>query len=306
MHPLLVAAMVLAPHHQFMTCAEDIATRARLPSRSEIARGRAESARAALADCRLCAHQCGVNRLVGERGLCRAGATTRVFLAQVEVSDELELIPTFAIALSGCDLRCAFCITGAESWNTRAGAPLDAASLAARARTALDQGARTVMVLGGEPTIHLPAVLEIIAALPDNAKLVWKTNAHASAQARALLDGFFDVWLADYKFGNDHCAERLARISGYTGAVQENLLWANEHSELIVRHLVMPGHVECCWAPVARWLSEHLPGVKVNLRAGFWPAWQASRHSELRGTVPTRERERACQVARDHVLNRIE
>ena len=42
---------------------------------------------------------------------------------------------------------------------------------------------------------------------------------------------------------------------------------------------------------------------KVNLRAGFWPAWLASRHAELRGTVPPSEREQACQIARDHDLN---
>src|SRR5208283_3397885 len=92
--------------------------------RSAMARDRAAAARAALSDCRLCAHDCGVNRLAGETGLCRAGPDARIFSAQVEVADELELIPTFAIALSGCDLRCDFCITGAASWNPRAGEPL--------------------------------------------------------------------------------------------------------------------------------------------------------------------------------------
>jgi putative pyruvate formate lyase activating enzyme len=289
-----------------MICAADNVTKPRLPGRSGNARSRIRAARAELARCHLCAHDCGVNRLAGERGFCRAGTGTRVFLAQVEVSDELELIPTFAVALSGCDLRCAFCITGAESWNPGAGEPLDPAALARRALAALDDGARTVMILGGEPTIHLPAVLEIVAALPDEARLVWKTNTHGSARTRDLLDGLFDVWLADYKFGNDGCAQRLARVPNYTRVVRENLLWANEHSELIVRHLVMPGHGECCWAPVAQWLAGELPGVKVNLRTGFWPAWQAARHPELRGTVVEQEGRRARDIAREHGLNLVE
>jgi len=173
-------------------------------------------------------------------------------------------------------------------------------------RAALDGGARTVMFLGGEPTIHLPAVLEIVGALPDEATLVWKTNAHGSAQARDLLEGLFDVWLADYKFGNDGCAQRLARVANYTRIVQGNLMWANEHSELIVRHLVMPGHVDCCWAQVARWLAENLCGVKVNLRTGFWPAWQAARHAALRGTVTAPEVDRAGEIAREHGLNLVQ
>jgi putative pyruvate formate lyase activating enzyme len=285
-----------------MICAQTIQPAA-ISSRAAIARERAAMAKAMLADCRFCAHDCGVNRLAGEFGLCRAGAAPRFFSAQTEVSDELELIPTFAIALSGCDLRCDFCITGAESWNPRAGESFDANEMAAKARAALRNGAQTIMVLGGEPTIHLPAALELIAALPDSARLVWKTNAHGSAVARELLDGMFDVWLADFKFGNDFCAQRLAKIPDYVRIVQENLLWADEHSELIVRHLGMPGHVECCWKPVAEWLAENLPNVKVNLRSGFWPAWHAARHAELRGTVSRIETELASAIARDYKLN---
>jgi len=299
--------------------------------RPAVARERAAAARAALADCRLCAHECGVNRWIGPAGLCHAGAEARIFSAQIEVSDELELIPTFAIALSGCDLRCDFCITGVPSWNARQGEALRLENLVERANAALAKGARTVMILGGEPTVHLHTALEIVAALPDDAKLVWKTNAHGSAQARELLDGMFDVWLADYKFGNDACAQRLAKVSDYVRVVRENLLWfahaerrsptrrgfnqddaragsetgAPASGELIVRHLLMPGHTECCWRPVAEWLAENLPGVKVNLRSGFWPAWHAARHGELRGTVSKAETERAWALARECGLNLV-
>jgi len=279
-----------------MICTEPVIQNRRL-GRPTLARERARIAHAMLADCRFCAHDCGVNRLAGENGLCHAGAGARFFCAQTEVSDELELIPTFAVALSGCDLRCDFCITGASSWNARAGAGFDAPAMAVKARAALQHGARTIMVLGGEPTIHLPAALELVSWLPETARLIWKTNAHGSAPARELLAGMFDVWLADFKFGNDACAQRLAKVPDYLRVVEENLLWAHEHSELIVRHLLMPGHVDCCWQPVAEWLAARLPGVKVNLRSGFWPAWQSARHAELRRTVSNVESEHAWRIA---------
>ena len=278
----------------------------RIPDRALLARERARAAHAAFTDCQLCAHHCGVNRLAGEQGLCHAGAEARVFSAQLEVGDEMELLPTFAIALSGCDLRCSFCITGAESWNPRAGEPLCPVTLAARAKAAMKNGAQTAMILGGEPTIHLPAALEIVAALPQTMRLVWKTNAHATAQARALLDGMFDVWLADYKFGNDHCAKRLASVPRYQEVVRENLVWANHHSELIVRHLLMPGHVDCCWEPIARWLGAELPTVKVSLRSGFWPAWQSANHPELSRPFSLTELQSAWTIARSYGLRLIE
>jgi putative pyruvate formate lyase activating enzyme len=261
---------------------------------------RVQSAYAALSNCRLCPHNCGVDRLAGELGRCHAGATARVFSAQIEVGDELELIPTFAIAFSGCDMRCAFCITGADSWNPHRGEPFDASALTAKAGAA-----RTVMILGGEPTIYVPQILELAAALPTSARLVLKTNAYLTGQARSLLAGVFDVCLADYKFGNDRCAERLAGIAGYQEPVRETLLWAADDSELIVRHLLMPGHVDCCWEPVADWLAGSLPGVKVSLRGGYWPAWMAGQHAELRGTVRPAEEQRAREVARDYGLHLI-
>ena len=319
--------MICAPPEHFICATQN---------RPALAHERAKRAWAALADCRLCAHDCGVNRLAGETGLCHAGAEARFFSAQAEVSDELELIPTFAVALSGCDLRCDFCITGRESWDARAGLGFDAAEMAGRAKQALQNGARTVMVLGGEPTIHLPSALEFISLLPESAKLIWKTNAHGTAQARELLDGMFDVWLADFKFGNDACAQRLAKVPDYVRVVQENLLWfagqtrverrapsrrvpsrpnysraetvlgAPAHGELIVRHLLMPGHVECCWRPAAEWLAESLPSTKVNLRSGFWPAWQSPRHLELSNSISQAEAEYASAIAKDCGLNLIE
>lgn len=273
--------------------------------RSAMARERLAAAKAALLECRLCAHECGVNRFLGTAGLCHAGARARVFSAQIEVSDELELIPTFAIAFSGCDLRCDFCITGRESWNARAGDLAAPARIAEAANAALARGARTIMFLGGEPTVHLPTALEIVAELPDGATLIWKTNAHGTAIARRLLEDLFDIWVADYKFGNDNCANRLAAVPNYQSVVRENLLWADRHSRLIVRHLLMPGHVDCCWAPVAAWLAQELPEVKVNLRTGFWPAWQSKRHPELNRTATGDEIRQALDTAEQWNLHLI-
>jgi putative pyruvate formate lyase activating enzyme len=277
----------------------------RVAGRAQVARERAIRARALLGECRFCAHDCGVNRLAGEMGPCHAGAHARFFSAQVEVSDELELIPTFAVALSGCDLRCDFCITGRSSWDARAGDVFSPHELAIRAENALRDGAKTIMILGGEPTIHLPDVLEFISELPDDARLIWKTNAHGSAQARELIAGLFDVHLPDFKFGNDACAQRLAKIPDYMRTVRKNLLWFAQDADVIVRHLLMPNHLECCWRPVAEWLAAELPGVKVNLRSGFWPAWQTARHHELRAGVSAAETRAAFELARELNLNLV-
>jgi putative pyruvate formate lyase activating enzyme len=274
--------------------------------RSALARSRVAVARRMLSSCCLCAHHCGVNRLAGERGLCGAGDETHVFSAQVEVGDELLVSPTYAVALSGCDLRCDFCITGHSSWNSRAGSLLEPGQLAGQTVTALESGAQSVMILGGEPSIHLPFVLAFIAELPDTACVVWKTNGHQSRGIRHLVDGIFDVWLVDLKFGNPECAERLAGVPGYMGVVTDNLIWAHRHADLIVRHLLLPGHLDCCWKRVANWLATELPGVKVSLRTEFWPGWHSKRHTELRGVVSTLEAQHAFRIGKGLGLNLVE
>ena len=219
------------------------------------------------------------------------------------MGDELPFAPAFAISLSGCDLRCDFCITGRQSWDARAGEILAPKEVAASARAALGQGARSIMILGGEPTIHLPSVLELVAELPEDSVLVWKTNGHATQRARDFLDGLFNYWLVDFKFGNDRCAERLARVGRYLGVVTENLRWASAHSQLVIRHLLMPGHLECCWRPVASWVRLNLPKTAVSLRDGFWPGWRSKRHPELAEGRNRGDLARAREIGAENGLN---
>ena len=203
----------------------------------------ARRARATMTSCRLCAHRCGVDRTRGPAGLCRSDAVSRVFHEGIEWAGESTLVPTYVVSLSGCNLRCDFCLTGRQSQDGAAGIPLDAAAVASRIRGS-SRALRSVTILGGEPAIHLDGALEIAARVPPGLHLVWKTAAYASPEGLAILRGIPDVVLADYKFGNDACAERLARVPNYSATVQENLLWAAHQGDLIVRHLLMPGHLE--------------------------------------------------------------
>jgi len=269
-------------------------------SRAALAAYRAGMARSQLSHCLWCSHRCGADRWAGQRGPCHAGPEGRLFNAQIEVGDESDLCPVFAVAFSGCDLRCDFCNTGRESWDASAGSVLagpEREVLLGRIGRAWESGAvRSLMILGGEPTIHLASALDLVAALPEGLPLVWKTNAHGTPESNALLDGVFDCWVADLKFGNDACAHRIARVEGYSGRVHPNLLWAADHTRLIVRHLLMPGHLDCCWRPVVTWLAANLPRVEVSLRTGFWPGWFSGRHPELRTPGRVAEAQEALRI----------
>ncbi|MEM2067753.1 MAG: pyruvate formate lyase activating enzyme, partial [Nitrososphaerota archaeon] len=41
--------------------------------------------------------------------------------------------------------------------------------------------------------------------------------------------------------------------------------------DIVVRHLVMPNHVECCTKRVLSWIAENMPEVPVNVMDQYHP-----------------------------------
>lgn len=234
------------------------------------------------ANCTLCEHRCGANRLAGERGPCKAGATARVFRHRIEVGDELELVPSHCFYLSGCDLRCVFCIAELDAFDPSRGRDLGSDWFNAAVAWGKSRGARNIQWIGGEPTIHLPRILEVMSSCPDLPPVVWKSDFHMTVDALRMLDGVVSTYVADFKFGNDRCAKELCGIDGYVEILQRNLLAAaKQDARLIVRHLLLPGHEACCYQPIARWVRDHLPPGTFSLRDGYLPSWRASRFEGL-------------------------
>lgn len=247
--------------------------------------------------CNLCEHRCAANRQGGERGPCKADAIARVYKHRVEVGEESELVPAHLFYLSGCDLRCVFCIAEANAFDPRRGQPLTAEFFQEAVAWGRMQGARTLEWVGGEPTIHLPAILEAMANCPGLPPVIWKSDFHFTDEALALLNGVVDVYLADFKFGNDACALRLAGIQRYGQIVTRNLIRAARQGDLIVRHLLMPGHFDCCFRPVVSWLRENLPATKFSIRDGYLPRWQALRYDEMACVLPPGDADKARALA---------
>jgi putative pyruvate formate lyase activating enzyme len=257
-------------------------------------------------ECALCEHRCGVDRSRGERGPCRAGTVPRVFKHRVELGEEAELIPSHLFYLSGCDLRCRFCIAEADAFDPRRGRPLSTGFFRQAVAMGKAQGARTIQWVGGEPTIHLPTILEVMSQCGDLPPVVWKSDFHGTPEALALLDGSIDVYLADFKFGNDVCAGRIAGVANYLPIVTRNLKLAAAQGDLIVRHLILPGHFDCCLRPIVGWLRANLPGAKFSLRDGYLPSWLARHDPHLAWPLTADEARRARELAVNADLRLVE
>jgi putative pyruvate formate lyase activating enzyme len=159
-----------------------------------------------------------------------------------------------------------------------------------------------VQWIGGEPTIHLPAILTAASQCDCGAPVVWKSNFFATPEVWELLEGWVDVYIADLKFGNDACAKRIAGIEGYMAVVTRNLLAVAGRGRLIVRHLLLPGHFDCCYRPIVEWMRRCLPRVPISIREGYMPRWHADQHEELSRPLDRRHAAQALAlIGRAHV-----
>ena len=115
-------------------------------------------------------------------------------------------------------------------------------------------------------------VLQTIQLLPQDVRVVWNTNLYSSTQAIQWLGEHVDTWLIDLKFGSNACAQRLSGRSDYIDRVKQGISTLSSMSaNIMVRHLLMPGHYECCTKPVLEWLAAHHPTIPVNMMTHFLP-----------------------------------
>jgi putative pyruvate formate lyase activating enzyme len=260
-----------------------------------------------LSSCHLCVRKCGSNRLEGKLGFCRCGLGITVSSVFEHLGEEPELVPSGTIFTLGCTMRCKYCQNWSISQWMERGEVFEPVNLAREVERLRLEGCRNVNLVGGEPTPWLQQWLETFKRVNANVPVVWNSNSYYSSESAALLAGFADVYLLDFKYGPGPCAERISDASGYWETCTFNHLEARKHGELIIRMLVLPKHLECCTKPIIDWIAKNL-GVetRVNVMFQYRPDWQAYNAPELDRKLTRDEMQRATQLAREaNLLNFI-
>jgi putative pyruvate formate lyase activating enzyme len=249
-----------------------------------------EIARRLLGHCVLCARLCGSNRLAGETGACELGSAAVVAEHFVHIAEEAPVNPSLAISLAGCGLKCRFC----QQWRIlnpkKVQGPLLDASLWGKLNL---KGARSLEFVGGNPDENLYSILQFLAGAPDDFALpvVWNTHAYCSPQTLTLLEGVVDAYLPDLKFGPGACGEALAGTSGYFARAGADIrMMLRDGVCVIVRVLVMPGHLDCCNLPALKALAAmNQTNLLVSIRGQYCPDHRISEKDGDLARRPKRE-----------------
>ena len=235
-------------------------------------------------NCCFCERRCGVDRRkkTGNCGVKQASISSEF----LHTGEEIVLVPSHTIFFSGCTFHCVFC----QNWDISqaiSGLYVEPAKLAEVIHKRKNQGSRNVNWVGGDPTPNLLYILETLKECNDNIPIVWNSNMYCSTETMHLLDGIVDVYLTDFKYGNNNCGKRLSLVDNYMKVLKRNHMNAYDNGELIIRHLVMPNHIECCSKTVIDFISKNLPNAVVNIMGQYRPEYRALEFEDIsrRGSI---------------------
>lgn len=261
-----------------------------------------------LRSCELCERKCGVNRMSGEMGTCKVPETENCLLSSefIHIGEEAHIIPSHTIFFMGCNFHCQFCQNWSISQWHESGITVPPKMLAKAIEIRKQAGARNVNWVGGEPTLNLLPILKTIKMVDVNIAQIWNSNFYMSEKAMKLLDGIVDMYLSDFKYGNNDCARHLSKVNNYFEICARNHALAIEQAELTVRHLVLPNHVECCTKPVLEWIAKNIRAKAiVNIMDQYRPSYKASGYMDIRRTISEAEMEEAINYAKKLKLNYV-
>jgi len=241
--------------------------------------------------CYFCERRCGVDRRKRE-GDCKVD-NTYVHSWFHHYGEEPPLVPSGTIFYGGCNFHCVFCQNYDISQEyPKGGVKVDGKKLALIQKALRVEGARNINHVGGDPIPNTYVILESFKYLDINVPQLWNSNMYCSIETMVLLREVIDIWLPDFKYGNNKCAERLSVVEKYWEITTRNIKIAYNSGDMIIRHLVLPNHIECCSKPVLRWISKNCPKALVNIMGQYRPEYLVSRYPERWpdiGRTPTLE-----------------
>ena len=167
----------------------------------------------------------------------------------------------------------------------------------------------TLEFAGGNPTESLPWPLEALSAAPDdlNLPIVWNSNLYASTKTIELLDGVVDVYLPDFRYGNDECAKRLSGVDNFWAAATETAeAMIKQNARVLSRILVLPNHFECCIKKVLEWLSQYKQKVLVSIMDQYIPEYKANAFKAINRRPNEKEISEVKRLANHYGLRDIE
>lgn len=268
-----------------------------------------------MSNCNLCPRQCGADRENGKSGICGvsgknilAARAALHFWEEPCISGERGSGTVF---FSGCPLRCVYC-QNYQIAGTEVGMEISEERLKEIFLELQEKGAHNINLV--TPTHYTPEIIRAIRKAKERGlrlPIVYNCSGYEKVETLKMLKGIVNVYLTDFKYMEREAAVRYSKAPDYPeiarAALKEMMNQTGEakfdekgimQSGVIVRHLLLPGHVRNARAVVKYVYETYGDQLYLSLMNQYTPLPQVKKEfPELDRRVTEREYQRLISYA---------
>jgi len=270
-----------------------------------------------LSSCEICPRKCGVNRLENKNSYCKSGRYAIISSYGVHNGEEPPISGnkgSGTIFFGNCNLKCVFCQNHqiSQEMKDTINHELTADKLANIMISLQNKGCHNINFVS--PTHFIPQIVEalvIAVELGLNIPLVYNSGGYDDANTLRMLDGIFDIYMPDFKYGDSIYAEKYSDAKDYSKIAknaikemyrQKGTLELNEDGiatkGLLIRHLILPENISGTNKVIDFIADELNKDTYVSLMSQYYPTYKASDDkngecNEINRTINHLEYERA-------------
>ena len=258
-----------------------------------------------LEKCEICPHKCKVDRTKNQIGRCKSKSTVKVAKASVHSFEEpciSKINGSGTVFFSNCNLNCVFC-QNYEISQLGLGKEITIEELSDIFLKLQNKNVNNINLV--TPTSYVPQIIEAIKIAKNKGlviPIIYNTNSYENIETLKLLEGYIDIYLPDLKYAESELGREFSKVNNYfeiaTEAIKEMYRQVgNIESDkngiakkgVIIRHLVMPNHIENS-KKVLKWINDNLPhDIYVSVMNQYFPTYKAKEIKDLNRKLTKRE-----------------
>ena len=260
-----------------------------------------------LEKCKICPHNCGVNRLNGNIGRCKSNGNIKLAMASIHNFEEPCISGengSGTVFFSNCNMNCVFCQNYKIS-QQGLGREISIEELAEIFIDEQNKNAENINLV--TPTMYVYHIIEAIKIAKNKGlkiPIVYNSNGYENVETIKKLKGYIDIYLPDLKYYDDDLAFKYLGVKNYfenaTSAIKEmyNQVGSPVLDEngmmkkgLIIRHLVLPNNLQNS-KEVLKWINDNIDkNVFVSVMAQYFPTNRAKEFPEINRKLTKEEYE---------------
>ena len=250
-----------------------------------------------LRHCRLCPHECRIDRTSKKTGYCQAPHVPVISAAMAHFGEEPPISGnngSGTIFFSYCNMGCIYCQNYQISQQYQ-GKEVPIPKLAEAMIKLQHQGCHNINLVS--PTIWVPQIVEALSLARNkglNIPIVYNTGGYDKPEIINMLKGLVDIYMPDMRYSHDDYAYRYSGVKKY---VQYNRQSVKEMYDqvkelkvdsqgiavkgLIIRLLVLPNNIGGLTETINFIKNELSPHIPLSIMSQYHPVYKARNFSQL-------------------------